>query len=159
MLHLLRGLKMVIIEPMERESRTAFKERYDTINKVNEIINVVNGKAIYIGDIETLDVTISDNKIILPEIKTGIYFITLGQGTFIIDIKETDIASTSNVCLFVGTHGTYYSFYYLEFGIENDNGILRLNEINVTTIEQPPTIANISIADVKRMEYVIPEGD
>lgn len=150
---------MVIIEPMERESRTAFKERYDTINKVNEIINVVNGKAIYIGDIETLDVTISDNKIILPEIKTGIYFITLGQGTFIIDIKETDIASTSNVCLFVGTHGTYYSFYYLEFGIENDNGILRLNEINVTTIEQPPTIANISIADVKRMEYVIPEGD
>lgn len=150
---------MVIIEPMERESRTAFKERYDTINKVNEIINVVNGKAIYIGDIETLDVTISDNKIILPEIKTGIYFITLAQGTFIIDIKETDIASRSNVCLFVGTHGTYYSFYYINFEIENDNGVLTLNEINVTTIEQPPTMANITIADVKRMEYVIPEGD
>lgn len=150
---------MVVIEPMERESRTAFKERNDTINKVNEIINVVNGKAIYIGDIETLDVTISDNKIILPEIKTGIYFITLGQGTFIIDIKETDIASRSNVCLFVGTHGTYYSFYYIEFGIENDNGILTLNEINVTTIEQPPVTANITVANVKCIEYVIPEGD
>lgn len=33
---------MVVIEPMERESRTAFKERYDTINKVNEIINYLN---------------------------------------------------------------------------------------------------------------------
>lgn len=33
---------MVVIEPMERESRTAFKERNDTINKVNEIISYLN---------------------------------------------------------------------------------------------------------------------
>lgn len=160
---------MVVIEPMERESRTAFKERKDTIDKVNEIIDYINNGNVdpepTIPTVEKINCTVTGGYIILPlsNFKSGIYNIRLYQGTFTLIITENMIDNSeypiSNVCLTTGSQGVVPSFYMLGTSVNNDDLRFSLQEKSVTDLTQPYNRLEISVETVDVYRLLTNEGD